>query len=378
MASGKKMSMEEQKKIFDELLKQPDNRNCAECAAKGPRWASTNLGVFMCIRCSGIHRNLGVHISKVKSTTLDQWPVEMVQTMQEIGNARANAYWEARLPNGYHRPSEHSDTYTTEQYIRAKYERKEFVALDDSLNPYIKGDGKKAAKKADHAATESAPKAAAKTTTTAPAKKEKAAGKKVEDAPNLLDFGDDTSIPRKASFGAADPFTSSISVPHHAVIATPAASADPFGDIFGGAAAAPPPGVAIQQDFLTSPIQPSAPGQAAPASKESILSLFNSNTPSGVMQPTSMGSNPASSMRGPPPLASQQALPSGPNYNIDIRSAVAQSSGKPMPQAGGYPNPQAMGSARGFGGPNPGMTGGFGGANPGMTGGFGGANLILV
>lgn len=45
----------------------------------GPRWASWNLGIFICIRCAGIHRNLGVHISKVKSVNLDQWTQEQVQ-----------------------------------------------------------------------------------------------------------------------------------------------------------------------------------------------------------------------------------------------------------------------------------------------------------
>ena len=39
----------------------------------GPRWSSWNLGLFLCIRCAGIHRNLGVHISKVKSVNLDSW-----------------------------------------------------------------------------------------------------------------------------------------------------------------------------------------------------------------------------------------------------------------------------------------------------------------
>lgn len=44
----------------------------------GPRWASWNLGIFLCIRCAGIHRNLGVHISKVKSVNLDTWTPEQV------------------------------------------------------------------------------------------------------------------------------------------------------------------------------------------------------------------------------------------------------------------------------------------------------------
>jgi stromal membrane-associated protein len=44
----------------------------------GPRWASWNIGVFICIRCAGFHRNLGVHISKVKSVNLDSWTGEQM------------------------------------------------------------------------------------------------------------------------------------------------------------------------------------------------------------------------------------------------------------------------------------------------------------
>ncbi|VDN24338.1 unnamed protein product [Gongylonema pulchrum] len=49
-----------------ELLREEENKYCADCEAKQPRWASWNLGVFLCIRCAGIHRNLGVHLTKVQ------------------------------------------------------------------------------------------------------------------------------------------------------------------------------------------------------------------------------------------------------------------------------------------------------------------------
>ncbi|WMV46484.1 hypothetical protein MTR67_039869 [Solanum verrucosum] len=49
----------------------PGNDKCSGCGASEPDWASLNLGILICIECSGIHRNLGVHISKVRSILLD-------------------------------------------------------------------------------------------------------------------------------------------------------------------------------------------------------------------------------------------------------------------------------------------------------------------
>eukprot|EP01035_Chromulina_nebulosa_P033064 gene33064-44247_t len=94
------------KKRIDALLKLPENQVCADCRKRGPRWASANLGVFICIECSGIHRNLGVHISFVRSVNLDSWTAKQVEFMEEWGNARANEYFEANLSSKVQRPKE--------------------------------------------------------------------------------------------------------------------------------------------------------------------------------------------------------------------------------------------------------------------------------
>ncbi|EGS19923.1 ARF GTPase activator-like protein [Thermochaetoides thermophila DSM 1495] len=105
------------------LLKLEPNKVCADCKRnKHPRWASWNLGVFICIRCSGIHRGMGTHISRVKSVDLDSWTDEQLQSILNWGNARANKYWEAKLPPG-HIPSEAK----IENFIRTKYELKRWV-----------------------------------------------------------------------------------------------------------------------------------------------------------------------------------------------------------------------------------------------------------
>ena len=60
--------------IINSMLQKEDNKYCVECVGKNPKWASWNLGVFLCTRCAEIHRKLGVHISKVKSVNLnDNW-----------------------------------------------------------------------------------------------------------------------------------------------------------------------------------------------------------------------------------------------------------------------------------------------------------------
>ncbi|KAM0936552.1 putative Arf GTPase activating protein [Dioscorea sansibarensis] len=122
-----KASPEKLRKLKDLLLKS-DNRICADCGAVDPKWASSNIGVFICLKCSGVHRSLGTHISKVMSVTLDEWSDDQVDSMLEVGgNSYANSIYEAFLPAGYSKPNPNSTYDERAEFIRSKYELQEFL-----------------------------------------------------------------------------------------------------------------------------------------------------------------------------------------------------------------------------------------------------------
>ncbi|KAM5189275.1 arf-GAP with GTPase, ANK repeat and PH domain-containing protein 3 isoform 1-T1 [Callospermophilus lateralis] len=103
------------------------NGFCIDCDAPNPDWASLNLGALMCIECSGIHRHLGAHLSRVRSLDLDDWPPELLAVMTAMGNALANSVWEGAL-DGYAKPGPEACREEKERWIRAKYEQRLFLA----------------------------------------------------------------------------------------------------------------------------------------------------------------------------------------------------------------------------------------------------------
>ncbi|XP_033084655.1 arf-GAP with coiled-coil, ANK repeat and PH domain-containing protein 3 isoform X5 [Trachypithecus francoisi] len=104
------------------------NSQCGDCGQSDPRWASINLGVLLCIECSGIHRSLGVHCSKVRSLTLDSWEPELLKLMCELGNSTVNQIYEAQCEGpGSRKPTASSPRQDKEAWIKDKYVEKKFL-----------------------------------------------------------------------------------------------------------------------------------------------------------------------------------------------------------------------------------------------------------
>ena len=113
--------MNRQKALMKKYLSRPENRYCADCKRPSPTWASLNLGVFVCIKCSGCHREIGVHITKIKSVELDLWPSKALTDFAKINNEIANAYWEYDLKN-YDFQRIRDNEIRLIEFIRDKYE----------------------------------------------------------------------------------------------------------------------------------------------------------------------------------------------------------------------------------------------------------------
>ncbi|KAM9355370.1 arf-GAP with SH3 domain, ANK repeat and PH domain-containing protein 2b isoform 2-T2 [Pholidichthys leucotaenia] len=114
------------KAIVEEVKRINGNDSCCDCGAAGPSWLSTNLGVLICIECSGIHREMGVHHSRIQSLDLDVLGTSELLLAKNVGNAIFNEIMEADLQD-MKKPEPSSDMQTRKDYITAKYTEKRFA-----------------------------------------------------------------------------------------------------------------------------------------------------------------------------------------------------------------------------------------------------------
>ncbi|XP_076753003.1 arfGAP domain of ASAP isoform X6 [Xylocopa sonorina] len=125
--SGNPSLVELQQAVIRCVMRLPGNDQCCDCSSQNDAtWLSTNFGIIVCIECSGIHRDLGVHISRIQSLMLDNVGTAQLLLARYMTNQAFNEVMEATLHHS-HKPTPTSTMEERYDFIRAKYMDKRYV-----------------------------------------------------------------------------------------------------------------------------------------------------------------------------------------------------------------------------------------------------------
>ena len=354
-------------KRLNACLKKPENVVCAECPSRLPRWASMNLGVFICTNCSGIHRSLGVHISRVRSTQLDKWTEAQVDFMERMGNERANGFWEKNLPPNV-KPTK-SDLRTVEKYIRQKYEKRMYCDKETDgpvpLSAEAAGGGGDvvAAAPPQQQLQQPQPQQSAAAglldlfgdMPTAPAQQQPAVANTSNQSPggNWMDFGSAPASTRAAPVDGAKIATNDddwgdfssaapTSAPFTTTTTTTTTTTPSKGgvDILADFHVAQPQPTTTTTTTTTAKVETTATPPKIVASKEDIMGLFDATPPmmQQPQQPQQLQQNmmPSQQQQQMPPMGGGMMMNGGAPQMMQQQQNVMGGGMPQMPQMGGF------------------------------------------
>ncbi|KAL7713390.1 Centaurin beta [Entamoeba marina] len=124
--NGKQLTNRIVHPLLQRVLHKQGNNKCSECGCSNPQWISVNLGIIFCIKCSGIHRSLGVSFSRVKSTTLDNIEDYVVRILDSLGNDKVNSIYQQN-----YMLTEDSSLEERSEIISRKYVQKLFISNEN-------------------------------------------------------------------------------------------------------------------------------------------------------------------------------------------------------------------------------------------------------